>query len=229
MPPDPLVARLRAFDICDLSDALDALGMTPAITGLVATSAPRPIAGRAVTVELAVGPPPAAATRHLCTAAVDFAGPNNVIVVQQRTGIDAAGWGGILSRAAHRAGVAGTIVDGPTRDIEEASALGYTVYARSCTARTARGRIHEAASQGPIRLGEAAVLPGDYIAVDRSGCVVVPAACIAEVLARAEAIKARSAEMADAVDRGRSVSQVMGEAYETMLTRRDNRDNKLGG
>src|SRR5207302_2054230 len=102
---------------------------------------------------------------------------------------------------------------------EEASEIDYTVYARSCTARTARGRIHEAACQGPIRLGEITVMPGDYIAADRSGCVVVPAARVAEVLERADAIKARSAEMAAAIEKGQPVSQVMGEAYETMLAR----------
>ena len=54
--PDPFMARLRALDTCDLSDALDALALPPAVTGLVATSAVRPIAGRAVTVRLAAGP-----------------------------------------------------------------------------------------------------------------------------------------------------------------------------
>src|SRR5437868_3093139 len=142
MTNDPLVARLRALDICDLSDALDALGLAAAVTGLVATSAARPIAGRAVTVQLAAGPPPSASTRHLCTTAVERAGPDDLIVVEQRTGIDAAAWGGILSRAARHRAIAGTIVDGPVRDIEEAMRLDYPVYARGCTARTARGRIH---------------------------------------------------------------------------------------
>jgi 4-hydroxy-4-methyl-2-oxoglutarate aldolase len=50
MADDPLVARLRALDICDISDAIDALGMTPAVTGLVLTSGKGPIAGRAITV-----------------------------------------------------------------------------------------------------------------------------------------------------------------------------------
>jgi 4-hydroxy-4-methyl-2-oxoglutarate aldolase len=174
-----------------------------------------------VTVELAAGPPPSAAKRHLGTAAVEFARPDDVIVIEQRTGIDAAGWGGILSRAAHRAGIAGTIVDGPVRDVEEAIELGYTVYARSSTARTARGRIHEVDCQGPIRLGDITVLPSDYVAADRSGCVVVPAGRIAEVLERAEAIQARSAEMAAEIDKGRPVSTVMDAGYETMLARND--------
>jgi regulator of RNase E activity RraA len=218
MASDPTIDRLRALDICDLSDALDALGMTAAVTGLAATSGARPIAGRAVTVQLAAGPAPFSAERkHLCTAAVESAGPNDVIVVEQRTGIDAAAWGGILSRAARRRGIAGTIVDGPVRDVEEAMKLDYPVYARGATARTARGRIHEAACQVSIRLGETTVSPGDYVAADRSGCVVVPAARIADVLARAEAIFAKSEEMARAVEWGLPVSKVMGGEYESML------------
>jgi 4-hydroxy-4-methyl-2-oxoglutarate aldolase len=218
MASDPTIDRLRALDICDLSDALDALGMAAAVSGLAATSGARPIAGRAVTVQLAAGPAPFSAERkHLCTTAVETGGPDDVIVVEQRTGIDAAAWGGMLSRAARHRGIAGTIVEGPVRDVEEAMKLDYPVYARGTTARTARGRIHEAACQVSIRLGETTVSPGDYIAADRSGCVVVPAARIAEVLARAEAIFAKSEEMAAAVERGLPVSKVMGGEYESML------------
>jgi regulator of RNase E activity RraA len=214
---DDLIARLRALDICDLSDALDALKLPPAVTGLRPLTVVKPVAGRAVTVKLIAGTPPAAATRHLGTAAVEAAGPDNVIVIEQRSGVDGAAWGGILSRAALHRGVAGTLIDGPGRDIEEAAAIGYPVYARSATARTARGRVYEVACQEPIAFGETGVSPGDYVAADRSGCVVIPAARIADVLARAEDIKAKSEEMARAVARGVPVSQVMGGNYETML------------
>jgi regulator of RNase E activity RraA len=220
MAHDIYIDRLRALDICDLSDALDALGLAPAATGLMATSIARPIAGRAVTVQLAPGSPALSAERkHLCTAAVEDAGPDEVIVVEQRTGIDAAAWGGILSRAARHRGIAGTIVDGPVRDVEEAIRLDYPVYARSATARTARGRIHEVAWRVPIRVGDIPVSSGDYIAADRSGCVVVPAALVADVLTRAEIIFAKSEEMAAAVERGLPVSKVMGGDYESMLER----------
>jgi regulator of RNase E activity RraA len=218
MRRDPYIDRLRALDICDLSDALDALGMAPAVTGLVATSVARSIAGRAVTVQLGAGSASSSAERkHLCTAAVEQAGLDDVIVVEQRTGIDAAGWGGILSRAAQHRGIAGTIVDGPVRDVDEATRLDYPVYARGVTARTARGRIYEVACQVPIRIGDTTLSPGDYIAADRSGCVIVEAACIAEVLTRAEAILAKSEEMVAAVERGVPVSEVMGGEYESML------------
>jgi 4-hydroxy-4-methyl-2-oxoglutarate aldolase len=220
MADDPLVARLRVLDICDISDAIDALGMTPAVTGLVLTSGKGPVAGRAITVKIGIGPSPPGVTRHLSTAAVEAGGPDNVIVVEQLTGIDAAGWGGILARAARHRGIAGSIVDGLTRDVEEADKVGYPVYARGCTARTARGRIHEAGCQVPIRFGDHTVVPGDYVAVDRSGCVIIPAARITEVLERAEAIFAKSEAMVAAVNRGEAVSKVMGASYETMLERK---------
>lgn len=220
MTTDSFVSRLQALDICDLSDALDALGLPAAVTGLLPTSSARPIAGRAVTVMLSAGPSPGGPTRHLCTAAVELAGPDDVIVVEQRSGIDAAGWGGILSCAAKVRGVAGTLVEGPARDVEDAIRLDYPVYARSVTARTARGRIHESAFQVGIRLGDAAVLPGDYVAADRSGCVVIPSGKIEAALARAEAIRTKSEAMAAAVTAGRPVSEVMSADYETMLERR---------
>jgi regulator of RNase E activity RraA len=151
---------------------------------------------------------------------VEAAGADDVIVIEQRTGLDAASWGGLLSRAAKRRNVAGTIVDGPTRDVEDAIKLDYPVYARTTTARTARGRIHEAECQTTIRCGDTQVSPGDYVAADRSGVVVIAAAQIEAVLARAEAILAKSDEMAAAVDRDLPVSKVMGGTYETMLNKK---------
>lgn len=217
MGEEPFVARLRRLDLCDLSDALDALGLTPSVTGLRPVTVLKPIAGRAITAKLEAGPPPGGAGRHLGTAAIEAGGPDDVIVMEQRTGLDAAAWGGILSRAARHRGIAGTIVEGPARDIEEAAALGYAVYARTTTARTARGRIHEASFQVPVRLGDAELKPGDYVAADRSGAVVIAADDIARVLDKAEEIARKSEAMAAAVDAGDPVSEVMGRSYETML------------
>jgi len=218
MAMDPKIARLRALDICDLSDAVDALGLKPAVTGLFQVSAGKPIAGRAVTVKLIAGnAPPSDHPRHLCTTAVEAAGPDDIIAIEQRSGLDAAAWGGILARAAQVRGIAGTVIDGPARDIEESNRIGYSVYARAMTCRTARGRIHEAECQTPISFGDLTLYPGDYIAIDRSGCVVIPAAHIDDVLSRAEQIRDRSDDMCAAVYAGVPVSQVMGGNYEHML------------
>ena len=78
-------------------------------------------------------------TRHLCTAAIEAAAPGDIIVVEQSTGLDAASWGGNLALGAKMRGVAGVIVEGPARDIDDCRKLDFPVFARSHTARTARG------------------------------------------------------------------------------------------
>ena len=70
---------------------------------------------------------------------------------------------------AARADVAGVVVDGPVRDIDEARACDFPVYCRALTARTARGRVAEVECNGPVTIGEVAVQPGDYVVADASG------------------------------------------------------------
>ncbi len=173
MAMDENLARLRALDICDLSDALDALGLPPAVTGLIQASAGKPIAGRAVTVKLIAGNAPGGSTRHLCTHAVEAAGPDNIIVIEQRSGIDAAAWGGILSRAAQVRGIAGTVIDGPARDIEESDRHRlYCLCAHAHLPYGARAHSRKRKRYADCLWRPTTVHPGDYIAIDRSGCVV---------------------------------------------------------
>ncbi|MBA15660.1 MAG: dimethylmenaquinone methyltransferase [Sphingomonas sp.] len=214
---DSFAIRLGRLDACCISDAGDRIGLKPAVTGIASQSARRRIAGRVATVTLAAGNAPSGSQRHLCTAAIERAEAGDIIVVEQRTGIDAAGWGGILSTAAQIRGLAGVIVEGPARDIDEAADLGFPVYSRSATCRTARGRIHEAASGDPVTIGETTVHEGDYAVADSSGIMFIPAARVEELLATAEAIAAREAAMTTAVRAGDPVSQVMGARYEQML------------
>jgi 4-hydroxy-4-methyl-2-oxoglutarate aldolase len=215
MADDPLIARLKALDVCAVSDALDRLKLPASVSGIGPQTLRARIAGRVVTVKFAAGARTGA--RHACTAAVEAGQPGDIVVIEQRTGVVAAGWGGVLSRAARRRGLSGAIVDGPARDIDEALEVGFPVYARSCTARTARGRIYEAETGGPVVIGEITVEPGDYALADSSGVAFIPSAHIEPVLEAAEAIAAREAAMTGEVEAGRPVSQVMGGAYEHML------------
>src|SRR5581483_3150902 len=119
------------------------------------------IAGRVLTVRLdkAEG---RSNTRHLCTTAIEAARPGDIIVVEQRTGIDAACWGGNLTIGAQVRGVAGVIVEGPARDIDDSRKLDFPVFARTHTSRTARGRTVEVETGGPVQVGDVTVHPGDY-------------------------------------------------------------------
>ncbi len=213
-----LVERLGRLDTGAVSDALDRLGLAGVVTGLAPLSVPhRRVAGRVVTVEL--GPPVAGpAARHLGTAAVEAAGPGDVIVVAHQGRIDCAGWGGILSLAAQLREVGGVIVDGACRDLDEARELGFPVFAKAVVPLTARGRASELSWGRPITVGSCVrVRPGDLALADSSGVVFVDAERAEEVLDAAEEIVAREAAMAEALRLGSRPSDVMGRSYEELL------------
>ncbi|MBI5276150.1 MAG: RraA family protein [Burkholderiales bacterium] len=218
---EDIIRRLLRIDCCAVSDAMDKLGLKDRVaSGLEQRSTTRRIAGRVVTFRLvpaAEAPPATGSPRHLGTTAIETAEPGDVIVVEQRTGIDAGSWGGILTLGAKVKGVAGVVADGPVRDIDEARAYDFPVYCRALTARTARGRVAEVACNGPVTIGGVTVQPGDYVIADASGVAFIPAEEASRVLDAAEAIAGREAAMAKALLSGKPITEVMGADYEHML------------
>lgn len=217
---DELVFRLNRLDCCAVSDALDMLGLPSSVTGLKRLATDNRIAGRVVTVKLVAAseaPDSQHSPRHLGTTAIESAGPGDVIVIEQRTGIEAGSWGGILTLGAKMRGIAGVIAEGLVRDIDEASSYRFPVFARGTTARTARGRVVESKTNDVILIGEVSVHPGDFVIADGSAVAFIPAAAIGQVLDAAEAIAAREATMAKALLNGDAITRVMGANYENML------------
>lgn len=210
-----LEARLLNLDTCAVSDALDRLGLSGAAIGIMPMWHCPKIAGRVLTVQLKPKTTEPS-TRHLCTAAIEAAEAGNVIVVDNEGRTNAAGWGGILSQAAKVKGVAGVIVDGAIRDLDESHEIRFPVYARSAIPCTARGRIVETSFNEPITVGGVWVKPGDLVLADSSGVVFISAERVGEVLDTAEGIAEREREMTKAVQAGKSVVEVMGANYERM-------------
>jgi 4-hydroxy-4-methyl-2-oxoglutarate aldolase len=213
---DDVLVRLSQLDACAVSDALDKLGLPGSVTGIQRLTTARRISGRVHTVRMDRddGTPSA---RHLGTTAIEASQPGDIIVMEQRTGIDAACWGGNLSFGARQRQVAGVIVDGPARDIDEARDYDFPVFARSATARTARGRIKEGATDVPVTIGDVVVQPGDFAVADGSGVVFIGQTQITQVLDAAEAIASRERAMVAALKEGTAITEVMGRQYETML------------
>lgn len=217
---DDIAARLMRLDSCAVSDALDKLGVNGCVTGLPPLGAPRRIAGRVHTVRLVAkdaAPPMAGPPRHLGTAAIEACKPGEIIVVEQRSGIDAGSWGGILSLGAKLRGVAGVVVDGPVRDVDEARQMDFPVFGRSATARTARNRIVEVGTDIPVTIGDVTVVPGDYVLADGSAVVFLAQSDAERIVEAAASIAAREAAMAKALQSGKPITEVMGADYEHML------------
>ncbi|MEX3937166.1 RraA family protein [Paraburkholderia phymatum] len=214
---DQNVQRLRRLDCCAVSDALDKLKLPGVVSGLPQRAGAGRIAGRAITVKLGTGEPPPGPPVHLGCTAIEQADNDNVIVVEQRSGVEAGCWGGLLSLAAKVRDVAGVVADGPVRDIDEAVDYELPVFSRATTARTARGRVVEQGTNVAVQIGDVTVEAGDYVMADNSAVIFIRAGDIERVLEAAEIIVAKEAAMAKAILSGTPVGQVMGGNYEHML------------
>ncbi len=217
-----LVSRLSELDTCMVSDALDALGLPGAVPGIHPMWHCGRTAGRVATVRLAAaattpstGQPPV----HLGAHAIAAAEPGDVIVVDNRAGLETggAGWGGLLSLAAKLQGVAGVVVFGVCRDVDDVEAVGMPYYSNVATPRTARRRVVEVATNEPLDVDDTHIVPGDLVLADSSGVVFVSIDKAEEVLAKADELVAREAEMSAALRAGTTVTDVLAGNYETML------------
>jgi regulator of RNase E activity RraA len=217
MNTNDIVKRLKQLDTPAVSDALDRLELPGRVTHLRRLTTEQRIAGQVLTVKLGTGEALEGSPRHLCTSAVEAANPGDILVIEQRSGVEAAGWGGILSNGAKVRGIAGIICDGPVRDVDESRDLNFPVFADRAVPTTARGRIVEEAFNEAVSVGDATVTPGDYVLADGSGICFLIAGRTEEILEVAEMVAKREALMTKAVLAGEPISQVMGADYEDML------------
>jgi 4-hydroxy-4-methyl-2-oxoglutarate aldolase len=216
--PDPELERLGVLDACVVSDAMDALGLDGVIDGITPRWEGARAAGRAVTMQLAEGIAPEGRVKpHLGVRAILSASPGDIIVVANAGRLSMGSWGGLLSVAAQRRGLAGVVTDGACRDIDEARELRFPVFARGAAARTARGRVHEQSCIEPVQIGSLTVRSGDLVLADGTAVVVIPAEQAATVLDQAERIAARESAMAEEIRGGADLPQVLGIGYEDML------------
>jgi 4-hydroxy-4-methyl-2-oxoglutarate aldolase len=191
--------------------------LPPAVTGLAPLTVARKIAGPVITVRLGPDKPAGGSVRHLGTAAIESASNGDIIVLEHSSGVECAGWGGVLSAGAKLNGVAGVIINGPARDIDEAREIGFPIYGPSTTARTARGRVYEQDFDCSIDIAGVAVGPGDYVLADSSGVVFVARDAAPDIVRRAERIAARERLMVEALQRGERITEIVGRDYEDML------------
>jgi RraA family protein len=125
--------------------------------------------------------------------AIDRAAPGEVLVVNGFADTSRALVGELLAGRAQANRLAGFVIDGAVRDVEEIEALGVPVFARGVTpAGPYKFGPHR--QQVPIALGGQCVLPGDVIIGDADGLVVIPFDQLATTVRAAEAIRANESQ-----------------------------------
>lgn len=117
--------------------------------------------------------------------AVEQATPGEVLVVDGR-GTRCGYWGEILTVAAQQRGIAGLIIDGGVRDVDQLAELSFPVFSTSIaipgTAKNDEGTIGKT-----IRLHGLIVTRGDIVVADTDGVVIIPQAEADRVLAASQA------------------------------------------
>ncbi|MGB7950606.1 MAG: RraA family protein [Candidatus Binatia bacterium] len=217
MAREAIIERLAKLDTCAVSDALDSLNLKGATWG-VRPQWPCPrIVGRAVTMKIK----PAGLqqpTQHLGTAPIEAAQAGEIIVIDNGGKAEFSCWGGLLALSAKLKGISGVVIDGASRDIDEARELEFPVYARGVVPMTARGRVVQESFNQEVQFAGVQCRPGDLVIADGSGVVIVPKEKESEVIAAAEAISAKEQEMAAGIRKGYSGLEMLEKlGYEQML------------
>jgi 3-hexulose-6-phosphate synthase/6-phospho-3-hexuloisomerase len=114
-------------------------------------------------------------------AAIDYAEPGDVLVIDVRAHKNTAIWGGLASTSCKSRGIVAVIIDGAIRDVDEIRNIQFPVFARAVTPNagdcSVLGDINV-----PIQCGGVLVNPGDIVVADSDGVVVVPAKRATQVL-----------------------------------------------
>jgi regulator of RNase E activity RraA len=178
---DPaLIAELAKYPTPNIADAMNRFrvmdpGMKPANQGDF-------VAGPAVTVMCAPG-------------------DNLMFHKALSLAMNGAGFGGLMGRTAKKIGIAGLIIDGAIRDVEDFKELKLPVYSRTIVAsgcfKDGPGEVNF-----PIQCGGVVVMPGDVVIASQDGVVVVPKADAAYVLQETKAIFEREIKRVKEIEAG---------------------------
>jgi regulator of RNase E activity RraA len=175
---------------------VDALGRRGAVDSTIRLLTGQRLAGPAVTASCEPGSV-AAMFRALRTA-----GERAVLCVRGEG--ECAYFGELAGAEAVRRGLAGVVVDGLVRDMPGLRRLGLTVFARGTIAvggvPAGGGRFGE-----PIEIGSQRVRPGDWLAGDADGLVVIPAEDLETAVRAAEQAAEAEAETLRRIAAGSSL------------------------
>ncbi|MBY0336751.1 MAG: RraA family protein [Acetobacteraceae bacterium] len=188
-----LCARALAVPAANIGDVMNRM---QSLSGTFhAYGGRKRMAGPAFTVKARSG------DNLLLHRAVDMAQPGDVIVCDGNGDLTVALMGDLMLGHAMQRGIAGVVIDGAVRDVASLAKMAFGVWARG---HTPAGPWKEGPGEigTPVSCGGQVVMPGDLIACDEDGCVVVPREEAAEVIAAAEAHNAKEVKAEAAIRAG---------------------------
>jgi 4-hydroxy-4-methyl-2-oxoglutarate aldolase len=145
----------------------DVAGRRGTMHGRIAPVSPAmSFCGPAFTVEVRPG------DNLMIHAAISLARPGDVLVIDGKADRTCALMGALMINACKKVGIAAVVIDAAVRDTRELAELGFPVFAAGANpngpTKFVPGRIN-----WPISCGGIAVAPGDLVAGDADGVVVI--------------------------------------------------------
>jgi regulator of RNase E activity RraA len=184
-----ILQRAASIGTSTFSDVLDALGIAGVMSGIARRSGEGRVVGYARTMDCRVGPYGLYPQQDFAVFPVFQSLEPDTCLVINLGGADVSSFGGLAALTLHNRGVAGVVIDGGCRDVEELRASGLTVASRHVTPRSGRGRVSVLSQDKPVPCGNVIVRHGDLVVMDETGVAVIPAEHVDDVLGRAESIE----------------------------------------
>jgi 4-hydroxy-4-methyl-2-oxoglutarate aldolase len=179
------MAKLRRMTgvTATASDVLDELGFSLTVSsGVIGLrSAPALVVGHALTIRY-LPERRSSSNRELRQSVSRLAHhtvfamtrPGDVVVVEVGGASTVSVFGGVAAQGAVAAGIAGCIVDGGIRDLEQIRSLRLPVWSRLVTPRTGKWRVEAVGINVPVTCGGVQVNPGDLVIADETGLCFLP-------------------------------------------------------
>lgn len=196
----------RAVTVADLHEAMGPAGRPQLMSHRMRPLAmDQKVAGPAVTAFCWPG------DNLMMHRALVLARPGDVLVVVCQAELSGAQWGDVACRYAVQKGLAGVVVQGCVRDVDQVRALGLPVWATHIHPIHPDKRGHGSVN-APVVCEGVRVCPGDLVVADGDGVMVVPRDDAARVVAAAQAKMRREDEIAAAIRDGASAWELSGAA-----------------
>ncbi|WP_340820792.1 3-hexulose-6-phosphate synthase [Methanolobus sp. WCC4] len=189
---------LEGISTSNISDAMHRKGAMQEIYSMLPG---KRMVGTAVTVQTFKG------DWAKAVEAIDEAKEGDVIVIYNGSR-HVAPWGGLATLSALNKGVAGVVIDGAVRDIDDIRNMDLPVFA-TCNVPNAGEPKGFGEINSEIVCGNQTVRPGDYIVGDDNGVVVIPKERAYEIARRAKEVEKTELRLFEEIRRGSTLSEVM--------------------
>ena len=213
LPLEDLIKGFRNTTVASVSDAVDQVtgqrgfmyhDMRPLFKAKVVGPAVTALIRPSIKASGPTGP-------NHSLLAIDEAPPGTVVVIVVEEGLDISGIGGLMATACKARDLAGAVIDGAARDVDEILSLEFPVFCRSITPATSVGRYVSVARNIPVPCAGVTVNPDDLIVAGTDGVVVVPRAKATEILKKAQSFDENESKMVPMIREHKSIIKAVEE------------------